>query len=324
MINKLFKLYFDYLLDNMSESSAKSYISYLRNSLKKFPCSSAETNFDLINKSIDTQQVSGLVEQVITKIDEELNSLVSIHNKKTLFNYKSSLNMLNSFLESNGLSLFPSKPNTVSYNTKSIHSSYTKNDLIKNFKARLNTQDRFYDFGALPCRLLRKIFKKNKTYNYLILNLIYNTKFYVNEKYYFKLNEIDKLIISDGHAYIQIKNEIYSVYTEVYIKGNSFGFEIAEVISTASLSLDHDAPIFEVLKSNINSYTELLKISSQLNRLKSINNLSISKLTTKFFNEVYHTLLIDETKLFNEIQDLYNKLSLTIMQTNYNSSKNKY
>ena len=330
----LLKNYKIYLLDNgVSDASANSYISYLKNACKKVIDKDFKeddkTALDAVSNS-DFESRSTIVELLRTRIQDAKKN--GDFTKKTLQNYLSSINKFSSYIAF-------SKNDWTGGSLKrklgkfKIKSSYTHDDLIDVFLFRLNTQDRYYnDINAsLPCRLLRKIFSNTiykDEYRDMFVRTLDETKFLVSDKNdTILLKDIVVLRIDGKKVDIECTDGAkYTVFTEVYKKKEGIKGKVFEEIRDATLSrlsLDHDEALFNIMKKLIIICGELQKLSNAILEYKSKNNLSPSKLATNFYENEYSALAINEAKLLEDIKSVFSHISLTIMDSKYNSSKNK-
>ena len=125
------------------------------------------------------------------------------------------------------------------------------------------------------------------------------------------LNEISSLkICDDGNVMVKVGKKEKPIFTELYKDKNSSGFitfgELAQrnkkPTEIRNLALDHDEPIFKVLKNKANG----------LNILKKFNALNIGHLTPNECKE-----------LFDEFNNIHEKVAFTIMDQTENTKKGK-
>ena len=208
-------------------------------------------------------------------------------------------------------------------NSKSI---FTKSDLIKIFTARVLTHDRVKGEYAveLPIRRISAEItyhkKQNKTFDKSLSQWIKEfllqdgkVKFIVSGdgKETISLNEISSLkICDDGNVMVKVGKKEKPIFTELYKDKNSSGFisfgELAQrnkqPTEIRNLALDHDEPIFKVLKNKADG----------LNILKKFNALNGKHLSS------------DECKLlFDEFEDIHKYVAFTIMDQTENVKKGK-
>ncbi len=322
LLNDFLDEYKKYAIDTVcTQESAESYISYLRGACKHLP--GLEKNLELIatSKSINLQAI--YAEQINTAICKALKSKNAPVKSKTLQNYKSASNLLIAFLsDATHIATF----NKTALPVLNSESEYTRKDLRTIFLSRLKTQDRMsYSYGVFAVRVLCKIAAKHKVK--LFNNAVENIKFLYgpDPKSFFRLKNIDKLIISiDGHAYIEKDGITYPLYTENFQKGKGVGFEIAKTKTLRDLSLDHDIPLVKALEQEITTMPEYKKLSDDIMRFKKNHIISnASDFSKKYYEQEYPLLQVSEASILNEISEFLKDMQLTIMHTSYNSSKNK-
>lgn len=334
MSKKVFwDMYQEFIVEmGRSEGTAKSYVSYLNGACKNI--SEIENNImeNIADMTQDCQEM--LCENLmkaITLAQKNNNTPVS---KNTLNNYHSAVNMLIAFINSNNA---PSGKNTSS-NTLvllSEESYYSKEDIKKNFLARLKTQDRFYDFGCFPIRLINKIATANGKKN-LFDKLINATSFIYGtsdckdaQLKIIQLKNIDGIYIKENKAYLSIDNNKYPIFTQAYTNGNKTGYVVATVNTFGDLSLDHDTPMFTALPAFLyrgaSTFQQLSVSALAYTKAKQWNNKERANNLAKEYlqSQEYKGLKLSEDLLLNEISTFINTLSLTVMQKSFNSSKNK-
>ena len=320
-VNEFLTSYKSFVVDaGFTINSAHQYVSYLRNVCKKLP--GIETKLEQIATSDDVIMQSMYAEELNVAISKELKKVNSNVSLKKLRDYKSAVNVLVAFLSGNeweknqGPTIKPKLD---------CDSEYSRNDLRKIFLSRLKTQDRMsYSYGVFAARILCKIATANKVK--LFNKMAENVKFIysINPQRFFKLKEINKLIIAvDGFAYVECKGKVYPIYTAVYKNGKHIGFEKANITMARYLSLDHDKPMVEALEKQLLNMPEYKKLSDDIMRFKNTYKGNISKLSIDYYNGEYKNLLINETKILEEMGTFLDSLQLTIMHSSYNSSKNK-
>lgn len=359
--------YKEFLLDNgQTPGSASCYVSYLNCACKEVP-SIAHGSHDLIEvmACVDLDTQAYLCELLNTAIQMEKDSGTSLIPLAKLRKYKSSANMLSSFLssvdgESLAASCKPVKGASVKVtkavdlakedeaiteekfkeakevkeepcaeiviDPSKIKSFYSRKDIQDNFKFRLNTQDRFYDYGCLPTRLLEKIGRLRSKSFYIFEKLRDNTRFLYSKEgdKFFRLKEIDGVKIENKRAYVVKDGKEYLIYTEVFKKRKFLGFEPLTAVTLKDLSLDHDVSVFTELGSRIGGYTDYKHFSDIFSKYHSLYpKESCSKISTRFFKDEFLKLDLNLDTLLDEAISFIDILSLTIMQSNYNISKSK-
>ncbi len=333
LMNRFFEKYKVFLLAaGVSCKSTESYVSYLKGASRNLLGISRE-KFELFSEMTrgEQERFCENLMRMISLAQQDNNTSIS---KKTLSNYRSAVNMLIAFIKSEEAPC-GTAATSVQFPLLSGESFYSKEDIKKNFLARLNTQDRFYDFGCFPIRLINKIAKIHGKTN-LFGKLLNSVKFVygVNDCFeaplrFAQLKDIDGLYIKDGKAYISINNQKYPIFTEEYCKGEKVGYIVANVNTFADLSLDHDTPmytalssfmklggnVYQIFSNNVLDYINLKKWPN----IKRANNLSREFLDSKEYKDIQ----LPEDELIKEVVVFLNSLSITVMQRNYNSSKNK-
>lgn len=309
----------DYLSDEgLAENSIVCYIwQYLRKSFEKY-------------LGMDCRDFSKLDDADKIRTAEDLHAKLAAaknaggtDSKKTVQNYSSAVSALLAFLQG---SVSAAAAALVSVPAATVIDEYPYQELLRIFKARLITQDREYRGAALPCRLLNKLFSRDPNYKKLIKEVLDNTVFLLGKGRTITLKDIDKVRFAGGNVWVVPKNGTEEeLYTEVYQKGKYMGQAKMQATRIRELSLDHDVPLANMFGGLLNSCPNLKKLSDGILAYKATlggNRQAKSQFTTDFYNTQYRSLGIDEVALLAELSMLYRNISLTIMQLNYNISKN--
>lgn len=328
------EMYQEFIVEmGKGEGTAKSYVSYLNGACKNLPEIEDNAIDNIADMTQDVQEIfcENLM-RAITSAQKNNNTSVS---NKTLDNYHSAVNMLIAFINSNNAPA-NTKPVVDKLPLSGEESYYSKEDIKKNFLARLKTQDRFYnEFGCFPIRLINKIATANGKKK-LFDKLINNTSFIYSltdgedsQLRIIHLKDIDGVYIKNNKAYVSINKKNYPIFTEEYTDGKKSGYVVATVNTFGDLSLDHDTPMFTALSGFFYrgaTTFEQLSVSAlkyvnkkQWSNKKRANNLSKEYL----HSQEYKDLKLSEESLLNEVSAFINTLSLTVMQRSFNSSKNK-
>ena len=335
VLKSFFMEYKEYLVDtDRSLNSADQYCTYLRKACSFLNL--GEGFLEAIIAISDANVKAALCEYIMAKLSNEFKNATDKVLKKQISNYKSAVVALSEFLtyeddESDAtLSLLPAV-------TLPFESVYDQKELIKIFKSRLESQDRYYmdegDNASFSARVIKRIATKTKRKN-IYKELILNTRFLyqADENKFFRLSEISRLIIkTDGFVKIEVKGTEYDVYTQVYVKGKFIGFELLRVSSVALVSLDHVRSMHELYPSFLDEHSELKKLSDNvLKHRREHLDMRVDQFATYYYNEIYSEIsaeegiVIDENLLMDDVCELIEKLELVIIHKSYNSSKNDH
>lgn len=201
-------------------------------------------------------------------------------------------------------------------------SIFNKNSLRSKFLSRLTTQDRIYSFGSFPINIINGMANRKKCslFNKIVdeIKVIYNEK---GDYFYFR--DITRIMLAtDGHAYFEKDGAIYPVFTQIP-KKNPAEYCIMHAPKISDLSLDHDIPVEKELKRQINSMPTLKILSKDILNFKQAYKATHKKADNRTVLGAYKSniIKIDEDALIKETEMFLEKLSLTIMQRNLNSSK---
>lgn len=317
--------YIEFLKDNgYTDGTIQKYISSIKIVFEKYFNHPIVKNDHNILSLIDYRSRTLLVEIILGNLQNERIRLKREgKGYKTIQNHYSAVMTLSAYLgesetEWDGIDILSTMMITP------INNKYSYREVLSVFTLRINTQDRYYDNCCFPCRLFNKIFKGEKRYDDLIKKMLNDTVFCLDKGQEEEFKNIKEIAFTNNNIVVTTnKGKVSELYTEVYKKGKSAGFERINNALLKDLSLDHKMPLVDLLKKKINSYVELKKISDNLLIYKNKTKLSGSKLCTIFYETILNTLLVNKDVLFNELQDFFSEISLIIMLKKYNSSKNK-
>lgn len=200
---------------------------------------------------------------------------------------------------------------------------YNHKVLRSKFLSRLTTQDRIYSFGSFPINIINGMANRRKIS--LFDKMIDEVKFIYNQKgefFYFK--DINRVMLgNDGHAYFEKGGKIYSIFTQIPKKVPA-EYCVICAPKIDDLSLDHDNPIEKELKKRINTMPTLMRLSTDIWNYKQEYKQTHKGANNRTILSAYKNKMLDvnEDELIKEIEVFLNTLSLTIMQFNFNSSKN--
>lgn len=315
------KNYKQFVIDaGLTGNSAAKYVSYLNNACRDL--NTIHNHMDLIAKTSNADNQAVYAEEIRSAIINAQNDSTCTIKAKDLRDYRSSANMLIAYISGKA---WVKKKGAFTPTHKSVI-EYTRKDLKDVFLSRVRTQDRFsYSYGVFAARILGRIATRHKIK--LFTKMIDTTKFLYapDRRKFFLLKDIDKLIIDlNGDVYMIKGDKEYPVYTETYHKGKFVGFEIIKASSMRDLSLDHDVPLYDALKTALDSMIEYKKLSNDIVKFKiTITGKTTAQISKLYFDSEYQNLSIDEEEIMKEMVAFLNTVKLTIMKTSYNSSKNK-
>ncbi len=324
-LKNFYKEYKEYLIEtDHSANTADQYCTYLRKACALLNL--GEGFIETIIAISDIKIQAALCEYLMAKLSDAFEKNNTDTPKKHISNYKSAVAILSAFIVKEDVSETPAiETPFLPAITLPCESVYTQQDMRRIFKQRLVTQDRYYANSCLPVRIITKIngsgVKKD-----IYKNIILNTKFLCdkNPDKFFRLSEITKLTIkTDGFVKIEVKGKEYDVYTEIYSKGESIGYEPIRVDSFALLSLDHILPVHSELQKFLPTHSEFKKFSDNVITYKeNCPEMTVAQFSTDYFEKVYPSLSVDESILMDEIGAFIDSLQLTILHRSFNSSKN--
>ena len=325
-LKNFYKAYKEYLIEtDHSANTSDQYCTYLRKACALLNLGEGFIEAIIAISDIKTQ--AALCEYLMARLSDAFEKNNTNIPKKHISNYKSAVATLSAFIvkEEIAESTTEACSSFLPAITLPCESVYTQQDIIRIFKQRLVTQDRYYATSCLPVRIITKI-NRNSVKKDIYKNIILNTKFLYDKdaNKFFRLSEITKLTIkTDGFVKIEVKGKEYDVYTEIYSKGKFIGYEPIRVDSFALLSLDHVLPVHSELQKFLPTHSEFKKFSDNIISYKeSCPEMTIAQFSTDYFEKVYPSLSVDESILMDEIRTFIDSLELTILHRSFNSSKN--
>lgn len=317
------KEYKEYLIEtDHSSNSADSYCTYLRKACAFLNL--GEGFLEAISTIIDVKVRAALCEYLMAKLSEAFEKETDKTVKKHISNYKSAVSMLSEFVAKDDVTEVESIAHVTTSLTIALphESVYTREELLRKFYSRLSTQDRFYIDACFPARLITKINARRKE---LYKKLSLNTRFLIDKDpdKYLLLGEIDRLIIqTDGYVKIEAKGKIHDVHTAVYEKGALVGYKPFCVDSVELISLDHILPVHSELLNFLAAHDVYRTFSDSVLKHKTEHlGMKVPALANDYFENVYHTLELDENILLDEICKFIDSLQLVALHRSYNSSK---
>jgi len=295
-----------------SKHSTNKYVSYI-NKACNLPC--MHDLWDRLacckDAATKTKYVEELCDVIVAAFDDPHCTLT----EKQLRDSQSSAHVLLAFVSGQMWEKY--KGITVQFT-----SIYGKKALRSKFLSRLTTQDRIYSFGAFPIHIVSGLANQRKMP--LFEDMINEIKFIYNAKgEYFRFKDIARVMIAtDGHAYFEKDNTIYPVYTQIP-KQTPAEYRLLQAEKIDELSLDHDNPVEKELKKVIHTMPTLQLLSADIQRFKQTYKKNHKKADNRTVLAAYKKCILpmNEDALILEIKQFLEKLSITIMQRNLNSSK---
>ena len=330
ILKTFFKDYKAYLVEtDHTANVANQYCTYIRKACTLLDL--GEGFIEAIVAITDANVQAALCEFLMAKLSNEFENAKDKDLKKQISNYKSAVSALTEFVtreddaSDSALSLLP----IVELPFESV---YDQKTLIKKFKSRLITQERYYygDPASFSARVINRIATKIKR-NSLYKDLILNTRFLydADESKFFLLKDISKLTIkTDGLVKIEVGGKEYDVYTQVFSAGKFAGFELLRVNSVAHISLDHVRSMHELYSPFLTTHPELSKFSENVlkHRLDK-RDMRMDEFATYYYNEIYPEIRtndgvdLNEKLLIDDVAEFIDQLDLLIIHKKYNSSK---
>lgn len=329
-LKNFYNAYKEYLVEtNHTSNVADQYCTYLRKAcaLLNF----GEGFIEAIVAISDVNVQAALCEYLMSKLSHEFENTKDKSLKKQISNYKSAVSALSEFItrEDNADDSVVSILPMVELPYESV---YDQKELIKKFNSRLITQERYYygDKASFSARVINRIATKIKRKN-IYKEIILNTRFLygADESKFFLLKDITKLTVkTDGFVKIEVNNQEYDVYTQVYTEGKFVGFELMRVSSVEFISLDHVHSMHELYPTFLITHPELNKFSDNVlkHRLNHLD-MRIDQFATYYYNEIYPNIVVedgivlDENLLMDDVCAFIEQLELLIIHKKYNSSK---
>ncbi len=210
--------------------------------------------------------------------------------------------------------------------------------LMTKFKNRLKTQDRAYtDVMYIPALInnsIKKIPANGKAYASMVTESLENMKIYYSDDSdsYCLFKDITDITInlsSGDVSFNTTSDKHHTMYTETPTKGV---FEKMDAVDFKELSIDHDYPEKMLLSGKNSDYPYLYKLSElakdnfgctgtdyKTMRVgkKSLMEAAGEKAT---FDAIDSKINFSQ-ELFDEICEIYDELSYSIMHKSYNSAK---
>ena len=333
-----FRGYMEDVLDEddvkINTNSISSYVSYVKRAFELFLGIDTLDNLD--SDSVSEEQRGNLeatLERILQNEIQNSNNASRV-SKKTLSNYLSGVRLFWTFLEyrHSGKEVIDESQKIEARIDEEliteINLKYTKQQIYKVFKARLKTQDRFYEHIALPFRLLNKVFNRMGFRNQndeVLDNEIWNVKFLIKNGSK-KLEEINGLEISGSEDYLTHRGQ------QRLLTKSSDGSVVPMTAKTLStISLDHDTPLFQILERNegYKNYPALVELSEEIarffevDRILELNRYLIKKqISTRFFEARKDYLSANVDRIFSEYKKLHESIELTAMDKIENIRRN--
>lgn len=320
-VKRFLKEYRDFLTNtvHISKQSSYCYITYLKNACK---LPAMNNHLYLIANGKNSAEKIQYANELCDAIDQAYFDPYCPIKQKDLNNSHTAAHILFAFVS--GLKWIKHKGVDVAF-----IQIFNKSSIVANFKSRLRTQDRIYQFGAFPTNLYCKLatkFKVRTVWN----KLINETKFiYDASGNYFCFKDIDQVMIgNDNHAYFMKDGKVYTIFTLITQTGTYVELTAKKL---RNLTLDHDKPVVEELEKFFLSkpIPEMRKLSNDIlcfekdYKLK-FGNADGQKIISEYEKTYDPVMLgIDEAKLLDEFIEFLDQLSLTIMDGAQNSSKGK-
>lgn len=350
----LFKDDFErYLIDKelFEVNSAKSYSSYVTSALRdRTICIDTDTFFDIIETNKEHHKIKFLIKFIDNVLvfyhKENIEKEIEVP-QKTISNWKSGLKKYRDYLECKLLDLEQDFTNTI----ESIHAGdspsiellqfksansipqgsssvaiYSKKELIDIFIFRILTQDRCYDHICFPIRLIKRILYKcgqRKAFDAIILKAINEIEVHVGSGKVLILKDIDELRI-DGrskHTTVVSGGVTHDVYTPIHNGKNT----LMRVGSISQISIDHKIPMYDIMTGLIGKLPNIGKLCNTM-RAMAGGNLSTSKMRDLYDDILEDSNICDKAfvaGLLRELEIIFDKMDLQLMDLSHNSSKGK-
>lgn len=330
------------LTAKISQSSAKSYLSYISsvNKIIKFK-NERDSLFFVMRRKYKENDITGietLISLVIEQLSNKKGDVLFNRSLKTLQNYKSALFQYLEFLIEitidedktdikqdeiiiKDFSRLQGMLNLVLGNVKEQH--YSKADLISTFSSRIKTQDRTYADIFFPTRFISRIFRVHKKQDILkkwLTKLIDSIVIHIeNEEV--KFAKITALSIINNCVYISYQGKEYLAYTKL---ADNKTLELFDVKNLSNISIDHIVPLHDVMNVNIAELQTIVKITNELKKYISVNVTYNKLVKTSSLGELNDFIkTIDTDKLLKEIELISSKTNLQLMDRSFNTSKGK-
>lgn len=308
-----------------SESSATSYVSYLRALCKdvtlfeQFKVSDRVNSVDSLNKlTTDIMQI--LVSEEF--LSETKASVAYINNwKSALVRYTEFLiedmDLLETMTEVDIESDFNQlvKEDTI----------FSRSDLIKVFTLRLLSQDRFYSDIAYPISFIKRLFYLKGEVNLFdnwMNDKIDAIHIYVSEDKFIYFRDISEISIENEKVFVRTKQEQYQVFASM-----SDGYIVPlKVNQLSAIALDHKESMFDIMNNNISNLSLIKEITKELTAKlhKPITRKKVNAQVKKQnFFERETVQGYDLKELMTELELLSSQITLQLMCKRENIKKGK-
>ncbi|MCB9425895.1 MAG: hypothetical protein H6584_02530 [Flavobacteriales bacterium] len=327
----------EWLCENFTEGSSKSYISYVNSSLKLISKKTPKDNVvKMINEYVSNKEilfVEYLLDNCISYAIKYSDDSVKSKYKNGLLQYKF---FLIEKLSDNEL-IDTSASEIISENQEPKGIRLIDEDLIfdnetlrKNFTFRLLTQDRIYGDVYFPISFIKKLFyqsKGNKEYfNLWVENQIDNIKLYTENSEIINFNKIQSLNISIANEVsFNSDNKSFVLYTE---NGYSSDLEPLKTDALRNIVIDHVKPMKEILLEYKTNFKSLNKLTEKINSTKLLKGsgkelLKNMKKAGNLLIEKKVISLEDVEDLKKDLEFLTTHIDLKLMCSKENLKKNK-
>lgn len=327
--------------ERTSESSAKSYLSYITSVNKLIVFNHNEKRFsffEILNLEFKNKNHNILSQYITAAIDalsrKDADKILG-RAKKSLQNYKSALFSYLDFFAEQFASDSDDIKNQISdsievdtpskeLSQKKIIQEYPKKDLLKVFSSRIKTQDRCYADIFFPIRFVTRVFReqnKQDIFRDWLGNLL-NSIIVFTEKGTTSLSQISSLIIENEAVYIITKdNTKEMVYTK--LSDNTTLIPL-KTNTLAQIAIDHDPPLYNIMISNKNQLPIIYLISQKLREYikDKIDYKNLSEASRiEELSEFIQTISIQD--LLSELKLITSETNLQLMDRSQNTSKGK-
>lgn len=341
--------YFDYVKENNSEGTAKSYISYLSALFNELPFTLTEKDLPrkwlLLLPYFFTKDEGDLGFQVLTYWMNRLNEYISELKDsnapfKTFQNRKSALQAYINFLTEmrdetpsvfNNEKSKNSRIKVVNKIETEFERQYTgitipvegTDGLISTFISRMRSEDRFpTKSGAVfyPARIISTVLKKE--FNNLANDCIRKVKVFT-EKGTFVLNDLECISIDkNGNTKAKIKSS-----SEWFVILNKENENCNPLIakSEADLSREHNPSISTILEDETRQWNALKDLTDIIKKIDLIpKQENASKLKQEVMQNYEQQIQGMKEKLKIDFKNILNETKFSLMQRSLNSSLNKH
>lgn len=339
----LLKDYRQFLIENhlTTKESARSYVSYLKNSLLEIIGDDYE-NIEFSKSKGSTKDYDIFVAYTVEYLNNAINKHSTNHKHaiKTYKNYHSAFISFREFLKSSGIedvSLSRCKKNSLVIVSHTV--TLTKKQLLPKLKGRLATQDRAYSNVMYIPSLINNIIKMNKPngalYRKIINSALEEMKiFYDSTGKYVKFKEVVEMTIDRMSKNVTIKTVNGSTHTMYTENPHTKMFEKMSAVDFRELSIDHDIPLEKLLNSSRKRYLALHDLSLRVKDLYCCTGTDYRKMIVgkeslkdvaskrKTFNSLQGSLSTTFAyRVFEDMEDLYKQITFSVMYLPYNTAK---